>query len=454
MHPADLLRRTSFRLAISVALFLLVALFITSAIGYTVMRGRLIVRQESRITETFAALQKTGQEGEEQDLVDAFTTRITASRNHDTLYLLKNQDGKVLAANMPDIALKPGWSLVAPENLGIQTDFRYRVFAGKTGPYTIVVGLTDADLDDLREIVVGAFGWSALIALATAVGAGAVLAAQVQRRIAQVEAALQRVALGDLSARLQVTPRGDDLDQIATAINDSLSRLQALVEAMRQVSADIAHDLRTPLNRLRIHIEDAARKIARGGSADGELEAAITQCETIGETFSALLRIAQIETGARREKFSSLDLAAVLGGVAEVYEDVADDAGMHLTCRGDQAAWVHGDKELLTQMFANLIENAIRHCPAGTAISCSTSVQGDRVCATISDSGPGIPDDERDRVLRRLYRLEKSRTTEGSGLGLALVKAVADLHGAELALSDASPGLRIQLVFHRGPAIP
>ena len=293
------------------------------------------------------------------------------------------------------------------------------------------------------------FGWSAFAVLIAAIAAGAWIASRLQHRLNEVTSTLRRVANGDLSTRLAVSNRGDDLDLISGEINQTLGRLEALVDAMRQVSADIAHELRTPLNRLRIHIEEAARNAANAAPVEDDLAAAIAQSEAIDQTFSALLRIAQIEAGARREKFAPVDLAALLGDVGDIYAEVAEDAGQILLCDVAGAAWVMGDKELLTQTFANLIENAIRHCPAGTAITCKVRVNGDWVTASVADTGPGIPTGEREMVLRRLYRLEKSRTAEGTGLGLSLVKAVADLHGAELALTDATPGLRVELRFTR-----
>jgi signal transduction histidine kinase len=285
-----------------------------------------------------------------------------------------------------------------------------------------------------------------------AIAVGAVMAARIQARITEVEATLHRVALGDLTARLHVSGRRDDLDQIFGAINHALARLGGLVEAMRQVSADIAHDLRTPLNRLRIRIEAAAEAEAQGLPVAADLAAALADSDAISQTFSALLRIAQIEAGSARQKFTALDLAAVFEAVVEAYAGVAEDALMALTCQTGGPAIVEGDKDLLTQAAANLIENALRHCPAGTAIRCSVGTIGAGVVATVCDSGPGIPEAERDNVLRRLYRLEKSRTTEGSGLGLALVKAVADLHLAQLTLTDARPGLCVSLRFARAEA--
>jgi signal transduction histidine kinase len=350
---------------------------------------------------------------------------------------------------MNDVRLGPGWQTVPASALGVPTDPTYRIFSGAADRYTLIVGLTNADLDDLREIVLGAFGWAAVFALLATLSLGALLAVRVQRRLAQVETAVDRVALGDLSARLPVSKRGDDIDRISLAINASLARLAALVDAMRDVGTDIAHDLRTPLHRLRIHIEEAARKAATGRDVEADLADALVQSEAIDQTFSAMLRIAQIESGSRREKFVAVNLAALVAGVTEVYADVAEDAGQTLTSSCGNPAWVMGDKELLTQLFANLIENAIRHCPVGTAIMCSVQNSGSHVVALVTDNGPGIPAQEHEKVLRRLYRLEKSRTSEGSGLGLALVKAVADLHGSTLILKDASPGLAVEVQFTR-----
>ncbi len=452
MRPADLLRRTSFRLALGVALFILATLIIANAVGYGLMRGQLTARQDARITEIFTSLDQIGLQRDAQDLIEAVTTRITASADRSSVYLLKDASGTVLAANIMDFGAKPGWSTVEAATLGVATDYPYRVFVGTIAGYSVVVGLTNGDLDDLAEIVLGAFGWSALFALIAALCAGAVFAARIQKRLTHAEETLQSVAKGDLAARLAITGRGDDLDQMSAAINQTLARLGGLIEAMRQVSTDVAHDLRTPLNRLRILIEAATAKAAKGLPVADDLVAAMAESDAINATFSALLRIAQIEGGARREKFGSVDLAAVLTALVDVYNDVAEDAGMALSCAIPEPAWIEGDKELLTQMFANLIENAICHCPTGTRIHCSVQVSGPRVVALVSDTGPGIPPGARDLVLRRLYRLEQSRTTPGSGLGLSLVKAVADLHEATLILTDADPGLCVSLTFPRARA--
>lgn len=449
MRPADLWRHSSFRLALGVTLLVLTTLILAGGVGYGLMRERLSARQDARVTEIFTAIAQTSLLDDRIDLIEAVTTRIQASPNRSTAYLLTDDSGQMLAGNIRNVTLPPGWSTLPAAELGVSTDYLYRVFSGPAGQYRLAVGLTDADQEELQTIVLGAFGWAALVAGLATVAAGAILAARVQNRLSSAEAAVALVAHGDLSARLPVSGRGDDLDRISSAINVSLVRLESSVEAMRQVSADIAHDLRTPLNRLRIRIENAAARLADGLPAADDLMEAIAESDRINETFSALLRIAQIETGARRAQFVTLDLATLMRTMAEVYADVAADAGhaLHLDVAGP--ASINGDRELLTQTLANLIENAIRHCAPGTRITCAVHATADRVIASISDTGPGIPAEEREKVLRRLYRLEKSRSTEGTGLGLALVKAVADLHSADLVLADAEPGLRVDLVFQR-----
>lgn len=448
MRPADLWRHSSFRLALGVTLAVLGALILTGAVGYTVLHRQLADRQDARLREIFTTFQQSDA-ADQQDLIEAIAARIKASPDRSSVYLLRDADGNVLISNINDIAIPAGWSTVEAATLDVPTDYPYRMFAGNLHGDYLVVGLSNADLDDLAEIILTGFGWAAAAVLVAAIAAGSWTASRLQHRLNDVTETLARVASGDLSTRLHVSKRGDDLDVISGEINQTLARLGALVEAMRQVSADIAHELRTPLNRLRIHIEGAARNAERGAPVDDDLAAAILQSEAIDQTFSALLRIAQIEAGARREKFAPVDLAALMASVGEVFADVAEDAGHTLRSEITEAAWVMGDRELLTQAFANLIENAIRHCPSGTQITCAVRASGTAVTASVTDTGPGIPAAERDLVLRRLYRLEKSRTTTGTGLGLSLVNAVADLHGAEVALGDASPGLRVDLKFPR-----
>lgn len=450
MGPADLIRHASFRLALMLTLFIVTTLLLAGGIGFGLMHAQLSGRQDARIMEMFHSLEQGMMAGDQRDLVEMVSSRIVASPDLASIYVLKDGLGQVLAANLGDIDLAQGWSdLPAGGRSGARNT--YRVFTGMAGSYTLSVGLTDADLNDLGQIMAGALAWSALVALIAALGVGAALAIRMDKRLTAVDLALGRIAQGDLSARLALSGRRDDLDRIGGSINAALARLQAVVEAMRQVSADIAHDLRTPLNRLRIQIEAAAAKAEAGHPNTDDLGAALAEVGQINEIFSALLRIAQIEAGARKSKFRAVDLGTILGNVVEVYSAVAQDAGQVLLLGPQVQARINGDAELLTQMLANVVENAIRHCPSGTEITCDLTETAGALRLRISDNGPGIPKLERENVQRRLYRLEKSRTSPGFGLGLSLVRAIADLHQATLILGAANAadetGLAVEIRF-------
>ncbi len=451
MRPADLFRRTSSRLAMMMTVAILAVLLLAGGIGFGLMHAQLTNRQDARVTEMFRSLEQAMAAGDERDLIEIINSRIAASPEQSSIYLLKDQTKRVLAANIQGTDQPPGWSTVPAGLEGITGHYAYRVFSGTSGNYTLSVGLSNADLDDLGDILAGSLGWSALTVLIAAVGIGAVLATRMDKRLAQVDHIMNRVADGDLAARLDLSGRGDDLDQIAATINAALARLEGVVEAMRQVSADIAHDLRTPLNRLRIRIEKAFTSVEAGQPMADDLAKALNEADQINETFSALLRIAQIESGSRKAGFRPLDLGKLLGDVVEIYRAVAEDAGQTLTTGANLAGRINGDPELLTQMFVNLVENAIRHCPAGTVVTCAVTEAAGKVSISIADTGAGIPVVERENVQRRLYRLEKSRTTPGSGLGLSLVRAIADLHKASVTLRDTNSahgkGLTVEVSF-------
>ncbi|TNE36155.1 MAG: HAMP domain-containing histidine kinase, partial [Alphaproteobacteria bacterium] len=315
--------------------------------------------------------------------------------------------------------------------------------------YRLVVGISNAEVEELGEVLSGSLAWAFLGGTLLAIAGAAVFAVRARRRLSIISHTMEQASRGNLSVRIPLVGNNDDIDRIATNVNDALGNLAIAVEGMRQVSADIAHDLKMPLNRLKIIIEGASLKSGRGEDVSADLEAAAQESDRINETFSALLRITQIESGARRARFHQIDVAEVLENTGSVYSDVAEDAGMVLALATEKGRerLLPGDKELLTQMFANLIENVIRHCPSGTEILLDCHVTGESLDISIADTGPGIPEIERKKVFRRLYRLEKSRTTPGSGLGLSMVKAIADLHGAEILLLDNEPGLKVSIRF-------
>ena len=260
-----------------------------------------------------------------------------------------------------------------------------------------------------------------------------------------MNAITRRIMEGDLGQRVPTRGTGDEFDRLASNTNDMLDRIQLLMEGLRQVSNDIAHDLRTPLTHLRQRLE-ATRTGPRIVEAyETAVDAASADVDTILRIFASLLRIAQVEAGTRRSGFTDLDLSEVFAAIAEAYGPVAEDAGQVLMAEIAPGLRTRGDRDLLTQMLANLVENAIRHAGTGARINVSLRCDGSGLRGSVSDTGPGIPDAQRDRVFGRFVRLDAFRPGEGHGLGLALVKAVADLHGIIIEFADNGPGLRATL---------
>lgn len=274
-----------------------------------------------------------------------------------------------------------------------------------------------------------------------------------QKRMSRIESVLTDAAEGNLSARTGETHTYNDLARISVSIDEMLSRLESSIAAMRDISANIAHELKTPITRLRHNLltlrDEAEHSHTRqGDDFFRQLDHALEDSQRLTSIFDALLRITQIESGARRSRFTRIDLVQVVDTVAEIYQDVAEDAQMALYVVKEAAPIIiQGDRELLIQQVANLIENALRYCPAGSKITLGCGLDNPAGIAwlTVEDNGPGIPDGEKERVFERLYRVDKSRTDGGLGLGLSLAKAVAGLHHGSITLSDCMPGLGVKV---------
>jgi len=374
----------------------------------------------------------------------------STSERSSMIYQLSDGEGTFLGGNARGIPDFKGVSLVRQDAISVAGEFdsdvtRFLVRQIMLGDTRLVVGKSTHLYWEASEVLIEVMATGFLVLLFLGLVLGALLGRRTEQRILAISEVLTGVSDGHISRRISVGRTGDDLDRVSHAINGALRRLQALIESQQQISTDIAHDLKTPIQRLRQRLERAR---PRDEETAGMIEASIADTEAIIATFHALLRISQIEAGARRERFCETDLRQVCEAVASAFEAVAEDEGqVFVWTLPDEAVLVQGDADLLTQLTANVVENAIRHCPPETRIELSLGRDGTRSCLSIRDTGSGIPADERDRVMRRLYRLEKSRTTPGNGLGLSLVKAIADLHGATIELVDNDPGLAVHVVF-------
>lgn len=299
-------------------------------------------------------------------------------------------------------------------------------------------------LQHITHILVGLF----VVAILLAVMGGALLSRSFLRRTDAMAKTCRAIMDGDIKARIPVRGTRDELDRLAGAINEMLDRIWGLMENLRQITNDVAHDLRTPVTHLRHRLERARSESATAEDYAQALEAAIAKSDEILALFAALLRIAQIEGGARRAGFSRIELASLLSHMRDLFGAVAEEAGDRLQLGAVQNAIIRGDRELLVQLFSNLIENAILHTPLGTHIALGLRLAADRAIVTVSDNGPGVPAEEHEKLFQRLYRREASRTKPGYGLGLSLVVAVAELHGATIRIAEqAGPGLSVEMSF-------
>jgi signal transduction histidine kinase len=313
----------------------------------------------------------------------------------------------------------------------------------------LIIGESLTPIRDLGRTFLGLLALSLGPTVMISLGLGAAIAARARARVDRIEAALARLSEGALDTRIPSEPgRADDLARIGARINRMAAAQEAATGALRQVSADIAHDLRTPLQRMTVLLHDLRDGLHEDSREAGLATRALAEAEGAVTVFQGLLRIAQIEGGGAQLPFAAVDLNALAADMAELYGPDAEAAGRALTLDLSPAPLtVPGERSLLGQALANLIENALRHTAAGTAIALRTLHEDGRAVIEVADRGPGIPEGARDKVLRRLYRLERNRTTPGHGLGLALVAATARLHGADLSLRDNAPGLRVRLAF-------
>lgn len=358
-------------------------------------------------------------------------------------YFLLQQDGHALAGNHAPMAPRTGVLRLAEaghEILGMG-----RLLA--PGLY-VFCGSDIARVRDTENRILHTMLWLFAAALLVAAAGGVLVSRAFLRRSDAMARACRAIMDGDMQARIPLRGARDEMDRLAATINEMLDRISGLVENLRQVTNDVAHDLRTPVTHLRHGLERALQD----GDHAAALEAAIHETDAILELFAALLRIAQIESGARRAAFAPLALDGVLRDVAALLGPVAEEAGHHLVMPQLDKAVMRGDRALILQLLSNLVENAILHTPSGTTISLSLAISGDQAIVTLGDDGPGVPLQEQTKLFRRFYRRESSRGQPGHGLGLALAAAIVDLHGATLTLrNDRGPGLWFELVFARVP---
>lgn len=455
-----LIRTTAFRLTL--AYLFLFALFAAFLLGFFAWNTRRMVTEQitetvnSEIVELGDEFSRNGLRG----LVYAIESR--ALRPGANLYLVTSSAGQAIAGNVgslaPGVMGQSGWHETVYRRLDEEGTVDHRALVRVSdvpGGLRLLVG---RDLEERRRlflIVASAAQFSVLVVVVLGLAGGIFVARRVLRRIDAMTGTTQRIMAGNLSERLPVGRSGDEIDRLAGNLNDMLERIEALMTGLKEVSDNIAHDLKTPLTRLRNRSEEALANAKTESEYRAALERTIEESDGLIRTFNALLMIARAESGQARDHMNRFDAAAVAAGIQELYEPLAEDKGLKLRVKTEGSP-IHGNRELISQALANLVDNAIKYGrpdpgrPAGgeTAdILIEARRDGNDVVLSVSDRGPGIPEADRQRAVERFVRLEASRTQPGSGLGLSLASAVATLHGGALQIADNHPGLKVTIAI-------
>ncbi len=445
--PGRFWRNTSAQVAL-IASCLLVAILLGA--GYTAERrlvGSLTAQAQSRAQETADELVdefvREGYDG----LRDSIMPRLHGGERR-LRYAVVGPDGAILVGD-PDLCrFVPACDAQPGERAGAGAGAIRPVVASRRidlGDRSVLVVDELAFVRDIETIIGQAFWYAVAAAVLAGAASGYVLSRYLLAQVGAINLAAEAIVSGDLSRRIPTGGTGDEFEEMRRTLNRMLERIADLLRNVHQVSTDIAHDLRTPLSRLRHKLEAATSDAVTRETQQATLDAAVHDLDEVLETFSALLRIAQIESGERRSAFRALDLSTLLADITDTYGAVAEEGGRRFESRVAPGLRIVGDRELLVQMLCNVIENALVHTPPGSLVELAAHRMDDGLCIVVSDDGEGISPSDRPLVFRRFYRGERSRSTPGTGLGLSLVAAIVELHGGTIALADAGPGLRLTM---------
>lgn len=455
MRPNRLLRTSTFRYAIFyMAVF---GLSVCGVLGFVYWSTVSVIdaQSDATIEAEITGLAEQYRERQLLGLVEIIRNRSSGESGRRGVYLLTGPLMTPLAGNLtawPNAARgKPRWVDFHIQNkrapLSREQIVRARTF-DLDGGYHLLVGRDLTERAAFRTTITNALIWALVFTVALGIGGGLLLSRNFLRRLDLMNDGSQAILHGDLSQRMPVSGSADEFDRLAGNLNEMLDQIERLMDGMRGVADNIAHDLRSPISRLRSRLEVTLMSQPQPEDYRAALEETIKETDHILATFNALLAIALAESGALRDSFERLDLGGLARDAADLYRAAAEDRGQKLEVAIADNCQIDGNRNLLSQAITNLLDNALNHTPAGGTITLAVSRDtAGHAALVVADTGPGIPADARGRVLQRFTRLDSSRSTPGSGLGLSQVAATARLHDAALSLDDNSPGLRVQLLF-------
>jgi signal transduction histidine kinase len=458
--PVRLTRSRTFRLALIYLCLFSTAVLALVGLVYWYATDSLSRQIDATIDAEIRGLAEQYHQRGTRGLLAAVERRASGAAARRGLYLLVDRDFTPLAGNISRWPDEPpddeGWVTFrlgfpeseeneegAEELEGVNFG-RARLF-DLSGGLHLLVGNDVRERARVQNLVAETLGWGLAVILVLSLAGALLMSRFLLSRIEDINAASREIMGGHLNRRVPVSPRGDEFDEVAGNLNAMLDRIERLLDATKEVSDNIAHDLRSPLARLRsrlelLTLEDPNLEDYREATAE-----TLAEVDQILKTFAALLAIAEAEAGAAQRSFAALELADLVRDVGELYEPLAEARGLTLELSVGGPARLHGDRDVLFQAVSNLLDNAVKYAPEGSAVRLELSTSAGEARVAVADRGAGIPPELRDKVLERFFRAETSRSTAGSGLGLSLVAAAARLHGGRIALEDNDPGLRAVL---------
>ena len=445
-----LLRTSTFQLALLYAGLFTVSVLVLFAFLYWTTIGSLNRQINATIEAEIAGLAEQYERQGLRGLVDVVAERASGDSGRGAVYLFADGNLRPLAGNLEGwpagVTARGGWLQFArPTEDGV-VPVRALVL-GVDRNLLLLVGREIRELVQLNRTFERALLLGVAIGLVLALGGGLLMSISAQRRVSAINRTARRIIGGDLRQRVPVTGARDEYDELAVNINDMLNQIESLLTGIRHVGDSIAHDLKTPLTRLRNMLERLA--VAESGDRKA-LAQCVQESDRLLATFNALMRISRIESGAYRAAFTEFDLSETVRDVCDLYQAPAEESEVALDCLSENPVRLFGDRELLAQALTNLLDNAIKYTPAGGRVEVATYRDGDDCRLVVSDSGPGVPEDQLGNLHRRFVRLDDARSRPGNGLGLALVHAVAEQHRGSLALRNRNPGLEVSLRLPRG----
>ena len=448
-----LLRTSTFQLTILYAVILAVSTIAVAAFLYWATIGFLQRQTDSTIEVEITGLREQYGLRGLNGLSRAIGERIRRGDDPEALYLFADRQLRPLAGNMdewPDLVNRDdGWYSFTNRIDGRAVPARARVLALPEG-LVLLVGRDISDLARLLGLAAAALAWGAGLVTALSLAGGIFMSNRALKRVESINDTTRGIITGDLSQRVETRGSGDEFDQLAINLNRMLDQIEKLMGGVQHVGDSIAHDLRTPLTRLRHSLEETAASKDLNSMRE-QVQSAIDDADRLLATFSALLRIARIESGSYAIRREAVSLPRLVADALEMYEVIADEKKLDVRRQVDAVPDIVGDRDLIFQLITNLIDNALKYTPSGGELRVGVSASKSGVVLTVTDSGCGIAEAELENVTRRFYRVDNSRAHPGSGLGLSLVQAVTDLHSADLDFTNLDEGLRVDVTF---PSVP